>query len=113
MPSDFDKFKPTFQEIGVRGSLDAAGVPVTMHDSVVNYLCHGLMPGGFLSAVFANDLVAAYSRADHINKFHLDAYALFLYSTMPHGCRGEILWGSSIAVKRWVDRFDDRAAANG
>jgi hypothetical protein len=39
-----------------------------LDEALYNYLIHGIEPGGFLTAVLANDLRLAVGRADHWNR---------------------------------------------
>lgn len=71
-------------------------LPRYMQDSVWGYIQYGRPIGDFLTAVFSNDLVGAYSRADEANAAAMRDYASFLYSEAPRGC-----WGSAEAVQRW------------
>lgn len=52
-------------------------------ESIVNWYNSRCYPGGFLSAVLKNDLMAACSRADKTNKRVLPIYASFIYNKLP------------------------------
>ena len=84
----------TEQEI--RDSLAVAGIPANMHDGVVRYLLHGVRPGSFLSALFANDFVACCVRADAENTAALPDWAAWIINHAPASCRG-----SYLAIERW------------
>lgn len=70
-----------------------------MLDALTRYRDRGVEPGGFLSAILANDFVEAASRADHENLSNLAAYACFLYNEMPMGS-----WGSYEKVRWWIEK---------
>ena len=72
-------------------------IPQHMHGAIERYINHGILPGGFLTAVLENDLVGAVSRADHINKSMIPTYLEFFYRDIPSTC-----WGSVENVKTWV-----------
>ena len=50
-------------------------IPDHMVDGVVQYVCLGRIQGGFLMAIFENNLVNAACRADHTNLHCLVDYA--------------------------------------
>lgn len=74
-----------------------------LDQSIENYLMHGLEPGGFLTAVLANDLYLAVGRADHWNKDRLPEIVSVVVYKMPN-----ISWGSYAAVKDWCADKDGR-----
>src|SRR5580765_5875680 len=45
-------------------SLKAAGVPEHLHGGIVRYIINGILPGGFLRSVIANDAISVVCRAD-------------------------------------------------
>lgn len=62
--------------------------------------------GSFLTAVLANDLVAAFMSADMNNTAIMKAYATYLYNDMP-GRTGDPnvdIWGSYEAVENTIRR---------
>lgn len=71
-------------------------IPDYMIGGLRRYIEHGIEPGGFLSAVLANDLRRACEKADIINQHALFNYVNFLYSYAPAGC-----WGSDENFKAW------------
>ena len=74
-----------------------------LDESLENYVMHGLQPGGFLTAVIANDLFRAVSRADHWSQKDLYKIAFEVSLHMPvHGC------GSYDAVRDWIADKDGR-----
>ncbi len=76
---------------------NAQKLPEYMRGGVIRYVIDGIPPGGFLEAVFCNDLVEAASRADSENQTMLFQYAQFLYHA-PGGC-----WGNEKVVEEWCE----------
>ena len=74
-----------------------------LDESLENYLMHGFEPGGFLTAVLANDLVMAVGRADSWNRDRLPEIVSVVVYKMPN-----LSWGSYEAVKDWCKDKDDR-----
>ena len=74
-------------------------LPEHCRESVKKYIEKGKPVGGFLRAVFENNLVETFLKADDINKRCLISYVLFLYNDAPSQC-----YGSREAYKRWVER---------
>jgi hypothetical protein len=68
-----------------------------LEGSLDRYLNHGIMPGGFLTAVLENNLSESFSRADHINSMLVKDIVQFLYNRFPMGA-----WGSPERVNDWV-----------
>jgi len=62
-------------------------LPEYMQDGVENYILHGYPLGGFLTAIFSNDLYEAARRADDNNFVSLHLYATVIYNA-PAGCHG-------------------------
>ena len=67
--------------------------------SVSAYVMEGRPMGGFLTALFENDLMKAMGKADDLNKVKLGAWCKFIYNACPSGT-----WGSKQAVAEWQDR---------
>lgn len=74
------------------------GIPAYMHDAIRNYVDHGWLPGGFLTAVLANDLFDAVAHADSANRFCLPAWVEFITNHCPAACHG-----SFERVNKWVN----------
>lgn len=72
-------------------------IPEHCRESVRQYMEWHVPVGRFLMAVFANDLMDALGRADHINEEALPNYGKFLYNHAPPAS-----WGSPEKVKEWV-----------
>jgi hypothetical protein len=64
-----------------------------------NYWDHALEPGGFATAVLANDLLGAALRADAWNRPELATIAEWVYHSAPSGS-----WGSYQTVDNWLSR---------
>jgi hypothetical protein len=73
--------------------------PAEIRSSLAAYAEAGLMPGGFLQAVLANDLMDAVARADSFNIEMLPVIATYVREHMPPAS-----WGSRAAVDEWVRR---------
>ena len=78
-------------------SLTERGIPGYMHEAVIDYIMTGRPVGNFLTALFSNDLMEAFGRADDNNQRCMLAYVKFLYNDVPMGCRG-----SPEAVLAWL-----------
>lgn len=76
-----------------------AGIPEYMHSGVKNWVLYGRSGGSFLTAVFKNNLVEAYGRADGNNISRIRNYADLLYNDLPMEC-----WGSSKKVEAWAEQ---------
>lgn len=75
------------------------GLPDLSEQALYNYFVHGLEPGGFITAVLANDLLAASAKADHWNKSLITQYAKWLAFRAPPGS-----YGSYDAVRGWLSK---------
>jgi len=77
--------------------IDYDKVPVAgMVSSVKMYIEEGFMCGHFLTALFSNDLVGVFNRADSDNEEALKKWITFLYCDAPAAC-----WGSKQRVEDW------------
>jgi hypothetical protein len=92
----------------LRAKLHESGVPRHVHDGLVLYVLHGILPGGFLTAVLENSLVEACARADEENKGKLWDIVFFLYNYTPTAC-----WGGPDNVAAWVKKHQARREAEG
>jgi hypothetical protein len=73
-------------------------IPDYMRHGIEAYVMHGVPPGGFLTALFANDLMGALGKADDTNIGRIKDYGTFLYNFTPSGCHG-----SREVVGKWID----------
>jgi len=76
-----------------------ATLPDATREALIAYLRYGLPPGSFLQAVLSNDLREACRRADDDSRYALYDFVLVLYNYAPMDA-----WGSSAAVKGWIER---------
>lgn len=75
-------------------------IPPHCRDGVRGYIEHGRPVGSFLRAVFENNLVAAFAKADDINTQHLGDYAAFLWNQAPSTPVQS--YGSPEIVEKWM-----------
>ena len=80
---------------------DEEYVPEHIRAGITNYFELGLHPGGFVSAVIANDLTRAVQSADHENRKHISSIARWIAFNAPTGSRGS--WE---AVENWIEDTD-------
>lgn len=78
----------------------ASDIPSRMIEGCIRYILFGILPGDFLTAVFSNNLVMSFGRADDENAIRIRAYADLLYNHSPVEC-----WGSLEKMKSW---YSDR-----
>lgn len=74
-------------------------IPEHCREGVMDYIMNGVEPGDFLRAVFENNLIGAFGKADSINSERLRDYAKFLYSYAPSQCHG-----SPLKVRAWCEK---------
>jgi len=75
---DEDASRPAF-----RAFLAQSPVPKNLHDGLEYYLFDHILPGGFLQAVLANDLMLTCARADAVCREHLVEILAFLHFFAP------------------------------
>lgn len=75
-------------------------------ESMVNYLIHGLHPGGFATAMLANDLERALYNSDTHNRTVYWGIAIWVREELPSHA-----WGSYQAVEDWCADQDGRRTA--
>lgn len=68
-----------------------------MRDGARLYIDLGIPGGSFMTALFSNDFIRAFQRADDINTAAMRNWAAFLHNEAPRGC-----YGSPEAVKEWI-----------
>ena len=86
-------------EDSIREALTSSQVPDHMHEGMIMYLLHGIIPGDFLTAVLENNLMAACGRADAENQHRLFFYAMFLHNYVPRSA-----YGSPKKVTEWSEK---------
>lgn len=73
-------------------------IPPHMWGGVQRYMINRIPPGSFLTALFSNDLMEAFGRADDENAMHMRRYCQFLYNHAPRGS-----YGSPELVRAWLN----------
>ncbi len=76
-----------------------AKVPAHTIGGIDRYVNQRIEPGGFLRAVFENNLSEAFGRADIENRESLFDIVAYIYNDCPSAC-----WGSPERVQKWLDR---------
>lgn len=74
-------------------------LPAHMHFGIISYIEDGVPPGGFLTALFENDLKNFAMRADHTNRHHLLDFVSYMVWHMPAVCHG-----SPEKVAAWINQ---------
>jgi hypothetical protein len=74
-------------------------VPEHMRKGMVNWICFGIVPGDFLSALIEGDFYRLAWHADDINSKNFMNYARFFYNYAPSTC------SKQGALKRWKGLF--------
>lgn len=72
-------------------------LPFHMRDGVVRYIEYGIAGGSFMTAVFENNLLQGFNRADDANTAAMTDWARFLYNYAPSDCHG-----SCTKVYTWI-----------
>jgi hypothetical protein len=72
-------------------------LPEHMREGARRYIEKGIKGGSFMTAVFSNDFMGAYRKADDDNTAAMREWAMFLHNDAPRGC-----YGSPQHVKDWV-----------
>jgi uncharacterized MnhB-related membrane protein len=84
-------------EAQYRTTLLARGVPAHLHEDLLRYFIHRILPQGFLLAVLENDLLNAIALSDANSRLALFELLIFLAEDVPVGS-----WGSPAAVAEWA-----------
>lgn len=74
-------------------------LPEHMQGAMERWIEHGMLPGGFLTAVLTNDLFDAFGKADMVNRNRIHDYIVYLYNYAPAVC-----YGNPEKVRAWFDR---------
>lgn len=72
-------------------------LPEHMRDGARLYIERGIPGGSFMTAVFSNDFLGAFQKADGVNTLAMRAWAVFLRNQCPRDC-----YGSPEDVSAWV-----------
>ena len=73
------------------------GMKQSTLETINNYVTKGLKPGGFVTAVLANDLMESIGRADSENRMTLFQIASYVYNEIPASSHG-----SYEIVENWI-----------
>ena len=76
-------------------------IPRHMLYHVWDYVMTGHGIGDFLHALFSNELVETWGRADNNNQRAIGSWVMLVYNRVPCHC-----WGSRQHVKMWMDAHD-------
>jgi hypothetical protein len=68
--------------------LATSKIPWHLHNGLARWVCFGIQPGGFLTAVVTNDLFDAVTKGDDEAVEALPNTVRWLYWNTPNGCRG-------------------------
>lgn len=63
-------------------------IPDHMHGGVIRWVCFGIRPGSFLTAVLKHDLFEAVRSGDEENQDALVGWVKFFYNYAPTACHG-------------------------
>lgn len=72
-------------------------LPTHIQGAAQRYVELGIPPGSFLTAVFQNQLVDAFARADLENRERMFDIASWVHNYAPLGC-----WGSKETMENWM-----------
>ena len=67
----------------------ASQVPERIMESIEQFVWYGRPTGGFLGAVFCNDLFGAIGRADHESLASIGTICKYIYNAVPSVCYGK------------------------
>jgi hypothetical protein len=95
------------KEMKVINYFDYSLIPEHMMSNIQGYLEGIEYLGGFLFAVFSNDLFGAVQRADNENLALLPVYVKFIYNKCPIGSHG-----SAEIVKAWTEKKEREKRLN-
>lgn len=85
-------------------SLTSYHVPYDCAHPIINYLIHGLHPGGFFSSLLANDAFGAISRSHPLNDMMvLKSLVTWIKNTLVEG----VHYGSYETVNDWINSSDE------
>ena len=91
-----------------RWRLKLAKLPPHMRAGVSRYVAFGEPVGGFLIAVFSNDLKGAFGAADNENLAAMAQWVGFIYWDIPADCQG-----SRAKVQAWQEQGGLRGEKHG
>lgn len=70
--------------------MDYDKIPDETKEELSRYAWQRFQPGGFITAVLANDLMGAIGRADHDNIQCIPEICSYVYNVMPANCHGNM-----------------------
>lgn len=91
-----EQFRQKLRTFSLPGRNAHAKIPEYLHEGIVAYICGGITPGGFFTAVVCNDLRGAFQRADHRSHAAIPAIVQFMSQHAPAAC-----WGSTERMVSW------------
>ena len=81
-------------------------ITMECQEAIFGYLVYGWEPGGFLTAVMANDLYRAATVSDIANVDNLAYVAKFVVYALPQAC-----YGNYDQIKNWLRLTDEEREA--
>ena len=78
---------------------DYEKIPEHLMRRIKMYVDHGQNLGGFLYAIFTNDLFKAVGKADDINMPLIQIYVAYIVNEVPYNCHG-----SKEIVDLWIEK---------
>ena len=88
--------------ITTQNIINETGVEYATAEGIANYINYHRSVGGFLTAVFCNDLKESCARADSNNQGRLFLIVQFLYMYAPSPC-----WGSVDRHREWLENKEE------
>jgi len=87
-------------------------IPRFTKECIDQYVQKGVPLGDFLTAVMANDLMEAFSRADENNTRHMRDIVFYVYNHTPHICHGNYGLVDEWIIKHKEGRILDDMSIN-
>lgn len=97
MNTDYDPIKVANDRLNA--GFKRYDIPGYMQEGIRGYVLNGREVGGFLSALFSNDLRHTFERADLTNQRKVGDYVRFMFNNMPAGS-----WGNERNFTEWKNR---------
>ena len=72
------------------------GIPVNLHQPIVDYVQFGMPLGGYLTAIVSNDLTGAIGQCSTGDMTEIKFIVDFFYNNIPGSC-----WRSREAMTKW------------
>ena len=77
-----------------------------MVPGIKRYVEHGIMPGGFMTALFSNELTNTFAHADETNTPLIREWVLWVHNEMPGDTVGSRATVQSYASRKQKERHD-------